>query len=157
MIDRLLIWFDTISSKLGGWSLYLLQSILIFLSPIQGVLIAVGIAIFADTYFGIKVALKEGTYTTKSLRKGFASKTLSYQISIISFYIIDYFLLNEWMMAKMDIEYALTKLLGVLFIVFEASSINEKSAKLYKKSFYERIKETFKNIKSVKSEIENIK
>lgn len=139
--------------KIGQIIIAFLQSFIMFFAPIQGLLIAVGIAIFADTYFGVKLANKNGEYRTSILRKGFVGKLITYHLSIISFYVIDFYLLNEWMIHHISIDTALTKLLAIAFVYIEASSINETSEKLYEKSFYEKFCEILRKLKKLRKDL----
>jgi hypothetical protein len=136
----------------------LLFSILFFFSPIAPVMIAVGAAIFLDTYFGIRASIKSGVpYKSSILRKRLCSKILSYQISIITFFLMDYFLINLFMINYIPHQFAFTKLLGIFLIGIEFSSMDEKSKILYKKSFSLQIKDTLKKIKIFKDDINDIK
>lgn len=135
------------------WFLSFFNSIVLFFFPIYGLLIAVGVAIGADTVFGVMLAKKLGQYKTKKLREGFTRKIISYQLSILSFYIIDYFALNAWFIDHIGIEYLLTKLLATALIFIEGSSINETSEKLYSESFYDKFCRILKKLQSFKKSI----
>lgn len=137
------------------WIISIGQSLLVFFAPVAPLLIAVGMAIFADTYFGIKKARKFGEYRTKELRIGFTRKIITYHLSILTFYIIDALLLNELLIQNVSIDHLLTKLLCLVFIFIEWESINETSKKLYKRSFNTKIIGIFKKIKGVKDDVNN--
>ena len=141
--------------KLESILLGFFQSIILFLSPIQGLLIAVGAAIMADTFFGVRLALKEKTYKTKILRKGLINKMLLYQLAVITFFIIDYNALNAWLVNDVGIDYLLTKLLSTVLIFVEMSSINETSSKLYKQSFYKTFLDIIKKLKDFRKHLKD--
>lgn len=134
-------------------------AILTFFSPAFPIVLAVGIAIAADTYWGIKASAKKGVpYSSKILRVRLIDKLIKYQLSVISFFVIDRFLLNEVILHYYPgIEFALTKLLAIGLCVVELSSINESSKVLYKKSFLETVHGFLRKSLVYKKEIDEFK
>lgn len=132
--------------------------ILAFFSPVFPIMIAVGVAIALDTFWGIKASIKKGKpYSSKILRIRLLNKLLKYQLAVISFFAIDKLLLNEVMLHYFPIEFTLSKLLGIALCFVEFSSINESSKVLYEKSFFERFHGFIKSLKIFKKEFDEIK
>lgn len=140
------------------WIESFLLSVLYFFSPIAPILMAVGAAIGLDTYYGIRASIKSGVpYKSSILRKRLCRKVISYHLAILSFFVMDYFLINAFLISYIPHEFAFTKLLGLFLIGTELSSINEKSKVLYKKSFFEQGKDLIYKIKIVKDDFDGIK
>ena len=91
----------------------LILSIITFLSPIYGLLLTVGLFILFDTITGLYKSSKiKEPITSKKLRIGILSKIIPYQLSVILFYMMDFFILNEFTHKIIDINFFLTKLLS---------------------------------------------
>ena len=75
---------------------YLAGSVLSFLAPLQGLLLAVGFAIILDTFTGIFKAIKLGGWSTLKSRRlsDIAAKVLLYNTAVLSVYIIDLSLIH---------------------------------------------------------------
>lgn len=131
-------------------------ALMTFFAPAFPIVLAVGMAIAADTFWGIKASIKKGVpYSSKILRVRLIDKLIKYQLSVISFFIIDRFLLNEVIIHYYPgIEFALTKLLAIGLCVVELSSINESSKMLYKKSFFDSARDFIRKSLVYKKEID---
>lgn len=105
----------------------LLVSIAIFVAPIYGILITVGLFILADTCFGIWASKKLGIPILSRKMGRVLQKLLLYNMSVITFYCIDVFIFEDFgKMFGIEVSFLLTKIVGLALIGLEAYSIDEK-------------------------------
>jgi hypothetical protein len=110
----------------------------LYLAPIQTMMILIGVFIIIDTIMGVwsaaELAKKEGksprsVISSRKLRDGFLSKIIIYQTSLILLFVLDSYFLNDivkFFFKDLPITFIITKILGVMLIVIEATSIEEK-------------------------------
>jgi len=135
----------------------LFGALVLFFSPLFPIMLSVGIMTIVDTYFGIRASKKQGfKFTSKKLRNGWISKTISYQTTLVLLFLIDNWVFNELVLNYFPTPFIITKLLGVMLILIEFTSINESSEILFKKSFNEHIREQLKRIFNIKSKINDL-
>ncbi len=110
-----------------------IMAIVTFFSPIHGLLLAVGAMIFMDTILGVTKAVKlEGWESVTSRRASvIISKFLLYQLTVITFFIIDYNLLNEFTRIHYNNDYLVTKLVTLSLCFVEAKSIDENIKSIF--------------------------
>jgi hypothetical protein len=140
------------------YSSYLLASILLFLAPIQGLLIAVGSAIVLDTFFGIyrSVKCRGWKYITSRRLSEIISKMLLYQLCVICMYAIDLYLLNEISLHFFSIEFMSTKITAMLLIFIESVSIKENFEKATGLDIWSVLKKALGRAKEVKDSINDV-
>lgn len=138
---------------------YILTGLTLFFAPIQGLLIAVGIGIFLDTFTGVFKSIKlNGWVSIRSRRLSHViSKMLLYQLTIIMLYIIDKFLLNEFVTQHFTIQFMFTKLVAILLIFIELVSIKENIEAALKIDIWKMLKTLLNRAKEVKEDIDLIK
>ena len=138
---------------------YILTGLALFFAPIQGLLIAVGIGIFLDTFTGVFKSIKlNGWVSIRSRRLSHViSKMLLYQLTIIMLYIIDKFLLNEFVTQHFTIQFMFTKLVAILLIFIELVSIKENIEAALKIDIWKMLKTLLNRAKEVKEDIDLIK
>jgi len=138
---------------------YILASIVLLFAPIYGLLISVGAAIILDTFTGIFKSIKlEGFQSIKSRKlSNIVSKLLLYEICILFLFLIDKFLLNEFIIRSFGIEYMFTKICAILLIFVELVSIKENIESAFKIDLWSMIKKILSRAKEVKSDIDDIK
>lgn len=138
---------------------YILTGLALFFAPIQGLLIAVGIGIFLDTFTGVFKSIKlNGWVSIRSRRLSHViSKMLLYQLTIIMLYIIDKFLLNEFVTQHFTIQFMFTKLVAILLIFIELVSIKENIEAALKIDVWKMLKNLLNRAKEVKEDIDLIK
>jgi len=138
---------------------YILASIVLLFAPIYGLLISVGAAIILDTFTGIFKSIKlEGFQSIKSRKlSNIVSKLLLYEICILFLFLIDKFLLNEFIIRSFGIEYMFTKICAILLIFVELVSIKENIESAFKIDLWVMIKKILSRAKEVKSDIDEIK
>jgi hypothetical protein len=135
-----------------------LSSVVIFFTPLFPIMLSVGLMTIVDTYFGIKASKKRGEeFSSRKLRKGWVSKNISYQTSLVLLFIIDNFVFNDLVLNYFPTPFIITKLFAVMLILIEFSSLNESSEVLYKKSFKEHIREQLKSIFNIKRDINDLR
>ena len=137
---------------------YLLSSILLIFVPIQGILIAVGSAIILDTITGIFKSIKlEGLKSIKSKKLShIVSKMLLYEICILFLFLIDKFILNEFIFKWLSIDFMFTKICAILLIFIELVSIKENIEEAYDIEVWGILKKAFLRAKEVKDNIDDI-
>ena len=106
---------------------YIVSSLVLLFVPIYGILIAVATAIILDTFTGIFKSVKlNGWNSFKSRRLShIISKMLLYEICILLLFVIDKFILNEFIFKWLSIDFMFTKICAILLIFIELVSIKE--------------------------------
>lgn len=131
----------------------LLAVLFALLSPIQGILITVGICIFADTIVGIWKARKIGE-PLKSRKLGqLVTKMLIYQSTIIVFYLIDKYMLGEILSHFVQVDYLLTKAIALVLASIEIFSIDENMRQVKGSGLWEAFKTLIGKSKQIRKEI----
>jgi hypothetical protein len=138
---------------------YVFASILLLFAPIYGLLIAVGAAIILDTFTGIFKSIKlEGFDSIRSRKlSNVVSKMLLYEVCILLLFLMDKFLLNEFIVRSFGIEYMFTKICAILLIFIELVSIKENIEDAFKIEIWPMIKKLLSRAKELKSDIDDIK
>ena len=138
---------------------YIFSGLILFFAPIQGLLIAVAFGIFLDTFTGIFKSVKlNGWRSIRSrILSNIVSKMLLYQTTILLLYVIDKFLLNEFVKLHFTIDFMFTKLVAILLIFIELVSIKENVEAALKIDIWKMLKNLLKRAKEVKEDINEIK
>lgn len=138
---------------------YILTGLALFFAPIQGLLIAVGMAIALDTFTGIFKSIKLNGLKSIRSRKlsNIVSKMLLYQITLILLFVIDKFLLNEFAQLHFSIQFMFTKVVAIVLIFIELVSIKENIEEALKIDIWKMLKNLLNRAKEVKSDINEIK
>jgi hypothetical protein len=106
------------------WPIYL-SMVSAFFMPITGLMFLIGFAIFVDTITGVWKAKKLKQPITSRRLSAVISKMLLYEITVILFYLIDYFILNDIVLTFFSVPLMLTKMLALVLVSIEVVSINE--------------------------------
>jgi hypothetical protein len=145
-------------------SIKLMTLVFIYLSPIQLMALFVLGAIFFDTLMGRwaakSIALREGKVTrlevtSRKTRVGFISKALTYIGLLVFVFFIDKTLFNDlvlFFIPNFPISFLVTKGLGIILILLELDSVDEKLFKVKGIRLRELIISKVKGIKSFVSE-----
>lgn len=146
-------------SDLGSKFLLIITT---FFAPTFILMAIVGLAILLDTITGRwaakHFARKEGKVvreevTSKKTRLGTLSKVITYNLVVITVFLIDYAMINEVVLNYLPFEYMITKL-SVLFLCWmEFDSIDEKYYRVKGVTLKDKIREFFR---SAKVTIQNI-
>lgn len=121
-----------------------------FFAPVSLIILAIGLAIFADTIVALSLTNKK--FTSKRLRNGILSKMLAYEASILLLFLVDYAMINDAVLTVFSVPYVVTKIAGLFLIGIEISSIDEKIRDKYgdDKGIINRFKGFVKSIKKIK-------
>ena len=128
-----------------------------FFLPICGILILIGAAVIMDTVTGIWKAKKLKQKVTSKKLSALISKILLYEATVMLFFAMDKFLLNDIVISFFGIELLTTKILALVLVSVEIISINEnfkivKGVDLFAalKNLFARAKEVTKSFKEIK-------
>jgi hypothetical protein len=137
---------------------YFLTSLILFYTPISGLLIGVGVAIIFDTFTGLFKSIKlKGIASVKSrILSNIISKMALYELCIISLFAIDYYVLNEFVIRSFGINFMFTKICAIMLIFVELVSIKENIEETFKVSLWKLLKNAFNRAKEVKTDIDEI-
>jgi hypothetical protein len=135
------------------------MAIITFFSPIAGLLLAVGAMIALDTILGVTKAIKlEGWESVTSRRASvIISKFLLYQLTVITFFIIDFYLINEFTKIHYQNNYLLTKFITLSLCFVEAKSIDENIKVIFGFSIWTNLKEVLTRTQELKKTTKNLK
>jgi hypothetical protein len=138
---------------------YLITGLVLFFAPINGLLIAVAFGIMLDTFTGIFKSIKLNGLKSIRSRKlsNVISKMLLYQVSIISLYCIDKFLLNELVNLHFSTQFLFTKLVAIILVFIELVSIKENIEEALNVDIWKMLKNLMKRAKEVKTDIDSLK
>lgn len=137
---------------------YTLGSILLLFIPIHGLLIAVGSAIILDTVTGIFKSVKLNGWKSVRSRKlsNIVSKMALYEVCILFLFLMDKYLLNEFIIRSFGITYMFTKICAILLIFVELVSIKENVEETFNISLWDILKKAFLRAKEVRKNIDEI-
>lgn len=147
------ILLTTIQTK---W-LSLLGIVLAFFMPITGMVLAVGFAIFLDTITGIWKSRKNGVPIRSRKLSAIISKMFLYQLTIILFFLIDWFILNDILKSIFTTELLLTKVLSLVLISIEVVSINENYKAVRGVDLWASLKKLLSRAKELKNDSDEIR
>ena len=124
-----------------------------FFAPIALILLAVGMAILADTI--VALSLTKRKFTSKRLRNGILSKTIAYEAAVLLLFLVDYAMINDAMLTVFSVPFVVTKIAGLFLIGIEISSIDEKIRERYgnDKGIISRFKAFLNGIKKIKDSL----
>jgi len=138
---------------------YLLSSLILLFVPIQGLLIAVAAAIVLDTFTGIfkSVKLKGWCSIRSRVLSNIISKMALYEVCIMVLYVIDKYLLNEFIQSAFGFQFMFTKICAILLIFIELVSIKENIEETFGVDVWKLLKKAFLRARELKTDIEDIK
>jgi hypothetical protein len=137
---------------------YIFASFILFFVPIYGLLISVGAAIVLDTVTGVYKSIKlEGWRSIRSRKlSNVISKMALYEVCIILLFVIDKYVLNEFVKHAFGFDFMFTKICAILLIFTELVSIKENIEETFKIDIWKLLKGTFNRAKEIKSDINEI-
>lgn len=137
---------------------YIFTSLILLFVPIYGLLIAVGSAIVLDTFTGIFKSIKLNGWKSIRSRKlsNVISKMALYEICIIFLYLIDNFVLNEFIKSAFGFDFMFTKICSILLIFVELVSIKENIEETFKVDIWQLLKKSFNRAKEIKGDLDEI-
>jgi len=144
-------------SSIQKSSLQLLAVISAFFMPIAGILFLIGFAILVDTLTGVWKAKKLGVTITSRRLSAIISKLMLYEVAVIGFYLIDYFILNDIILTFFSVPLMLTKILSLVLVSIEVMSINENYKEVKGIDIWQGMKNLFARAKEIKKDINGIR
>jgi hypothetical protein len=143
----------SIQSKL----LTLISICFAFFLPISGILIMIGVLISIDTITGIWKANKLGEKITSRKLSSIISKLALYEITVIMFFLIDKFILNEIILTFFSVPFMLTKIVALVLSSIEVMSINENYKVVKGIDLWQSMKLLFARAKDIKEDLNKLK
>jgi len=128
-----------------------------FFLPISGILGLLFALILSDTATGIWKAKHLKEKITSRKLSTIISKLLLYELCVILFYLIDYFILNDIILTFFSVPLMLTKVLALVLASIEIMSISENWRVVKGVNLYQSAKLLFSRAKEVKDELNKIK
>ena len=153
MKTQLSILLISIQSKL----LTLISICFAFFLPISGILIMIGVLIAIDTFTGIWKANKLKEKITSRKLSSIISKLALYEITVIMFFLIDAFILNDIILTFFSVPFMLTKVTALVLASIEVMSINENYKIVKGIDLWQSMKLLFARAKEVKEDLNKLK
>jgi hypothetical protein len=147
--------FESLRDGLFGFGL----SVLTFFAPSAGILLVVLGFVVLDiitAYFRINRQRKKGLkvkWTSRSFIRGFVPKLIGYTSLILLFYMMDVFLLNEFIIYFIPIHYLSTKIISLGLIYAELKSIDENWNVMFGKGLLKYIMDLINFGKQIKKNL----
>lgn len=137
---------------------YIFTSLILLFVSIYGLLIAVGSAIVLDTFTGIFKSIKLNGLKSIRSRKlsNIISKMALYEICIVFLYLIDNYVLNEFIKSAFGFDFMFTKICAILLIFVELVSIKENIEETFNVDIWQLLKKSFNRAKEIKSNLDEI-
>ena len=143
-------------TKLNNYSMQLLAIVSSFFLPISGILILIGLSVILDSLAGVWKSRKLGTSITSRKLSAVISKILLYEVTVMLFYLIDYYILNDIVLTFFSVELLTTKILALVLVSIEVISINENYKAVKNIDLWESLKNLFARAKEVTQDFKNI-
>ena len=143
-------------TKLNNYSMQLLAIVSSFFMPISGILILIGLSVILDTITGVWKARKLKTPVTSRKLSAIISKILLYEVTVMLFYLIDYFILNDIVLTFFSVELMTTKILALVLVSIEIISINENFKAVKGIDLWASLKNLFARAKEVTQDFKDI-
>ena len=137
--------------------LTLISICLAFFIPISGILIMIGVLIIIDTFTGIWKANKLEDKITSRKLSAIISKLALYEVTVIMFFLIDRFILNDIILTFFSVPFMLTKVVALVLASIEVMSINENYKIVKGIDLWQSMKLLFARAKDIKDDINKIK
>jgi hypothetical protein len=155
MKSQLSLLILSIQSKL----LTLISICFAFFLPISGILIMIGVLIAIDTFTGIWKANKLKEKITSRKLSAIISKLALYEVTVIMFFLIDNFILNDIILTFFSVEFMLTKVVALVLSSIEVLSINENYKVISNKNLdlWQSMKLLFSRAKEIKEDLNKLK
>jgi hypothetical protein len=127
-----------------------------FFLPISGILILIGVSVILDTLTGVWKSYKLKTKVTSRKLSAVISKILLYEVTVMLFYLIDYYILNDIVLTFFSVSLLTTKILALVLVSIEVISINENVKKVKGLDIWTALKNLFARAKEVTQDFKDI-
>ena len=138
-----------LTTKLQTYSIQLMAIVSSFFLPISGILILIGVSVILDTITGVWKSYKLKTKVTSRKLSAVISKILLYEVTVMLFYLIDYYILNDIVLTFFSVSLLTTKILALVLVSIEVISINENVKKVKGLDIWSSLKNLFARAKEV--------
>ena len=128
-----------------------------FFLPISGILFLIGFAIMVDTITGIWKARKLKIAITSRKLSTIISKMMLYEVAVIGFYLIDFWILNDIILKFFSVPLMLTKILSLILVSIEVMSINENYKAVKGIDIWQGMKNLFARAKEIKTDLNGLR
>ena len=145
-----------LTTKLQTYSIQLMAIVSSFFLPISGILILIGVSVILDTITGIWKSYKLKTKVTSRRLSAIISKVLLYEVTVMLFYLIDYYILNDIVLTFFSVSLLTTKILALVLVSIEVISINENVKKVNGLDIWSSLKNLFARAKEVSQDFKDI-
>ena len=144
-------------ASIKQYIIQLLAVIGAFFLPISGILFLIGFAIVVDTLTGIWKSKKLGIPITSRKLSAIISKLLLYEVAVIGFYLIDYWILNDIILKFFSVPLMLTKILSLVLVSLETLSISENYKAVKGIDIWSAFKNLLQRSKEIKQDIDGVR
>ena len=134
---------------------YIIAILIGLFTPIIGIMSTVGLLILIDTIIGVWKAKKMGEKITSRGFSKIISKMLLYQGTIMTFFLVDKFILGDILHSFFTIELLLTKAVGLVLASVEIFSIDENYRAVKKYGIWDAAKRLLSRAKEAKKEFKD--
>jgi hypothetical protein len=117
----------------------------------------IGVLISIDTITGIWKANKIGEKLTSRKLSAIISKLALYEVTVIMFFLIDQFILNDIILIFFSVPFMLTKIVALVLSSIEVMSINENYKVVKGVDLWQSMKLLFARAKDIKDDLNKIK
>jgi hypothetical protein len=145
-----------LTTKLKLYSMQLFAIVSSFFLPISGILILIGVSVIVDTITGVWKSKKLGTPITSRKLSAVISKILLYEVTVMLFYLIDYFIINDIVLTFFSVELLITKILALVLVSIEVISLNENIKAVKGIDIWDSLKNLFARAKEVTQDFKDI-
>ena len=128
-----------------------------FFLPISGILLMIGVLICIDTFTGIWKAKKLKEKITSRKLSSIISKLALYEVTVIMFFLIDQFILNDIILTFFSVPFMLTKVVALVLASIEVMSINESYKQVKNIDLWSSLKNLLARSAEIKNDINKIK
>jgi len=144
-------------ASIKQYIIQLLTVIGAFFLPISGILFLIGFAIVVDTITGIWKAKKLKIKITSRKLSTIISKMMLYEVAVIGFYLIDFWILNDIILKFFSVPLMLTKILSLVLVSIEVMSINENYKAVKGIDIWQGMKNLFARAKEIKTDLNGLR
>jgi hypothetical protein len=117
----------------------------------------IGLLIIIDTITGIWKAKKLGDKITSRKLSSIISKLALYEVTVIMFFLIDRFILNDIILIFFSVPFMLTKIVALVLSSIEVMSINENYKAVKSIDLWQSMKLLFARAKDIKDDLNKIR
>jgi hypothetical protein len=126
--------------------------------PIYGLLVAVGASIILDTFTGIFKSIKLHGWSSIRSRKlsNVISKMALYEICIMFLFLMDKYVLNEFVKHAFGFDFMFTKVCAIVLIFVELVSVKENIEETFSIDIWALLKKALNRAKETKEDINQL-